>query len=219
MDVLVPVKATALAKGRLSAVLDAPSRVLLVGWMLDRVLRATTGAAVRGLFVVGGDAQTASIARRHGAELIADRGTGLNEALADALHQIRRPGLPACIVLAADLPWLATEDVDALVGASHGGQTAVIAPAQDGTGTNAVVAAEGHIFDPAFGPKSCARHHRLLAEKGVSVVEVSRPGLAFDVDVPEHLLELATAPASDDVEPLPNSILQQINALPLRGRA
>jgi 2-phospho-L-lactate guanylyltransferase len=219
MDVLVPVKATALAKGRLSAVLDAPGRVLLVGWMLDRVLRAATGAAVRRLFVVGGDAQTASIARRHGAGLIADRGAGLNEALSDALRQVRRPGLPACIVLAADLPWLATEDVDALVGASHGGRTAVIAPAQDGTGTNAVVAAEGYTYDPAFGPKSRARHHRLLAERGVSVIEVSRPGLAFDVDLPEHLAELATAPAFGEVEPLPSSILRQISALPLRRRA
>lgn len=219
MDVLVPVKGTARAKGRLSSVLDAPGRVLLVGWMLDRVLRAATGAAVRRLFVVGGDAQTASIARRHGAGLIADRGAGLNEALSDALRQVRRPGLQACIVLAADLPWLATEDVDALVDASHGGRTAVIAPAQDGTGTNAVVAAECYTYDPAFGPRSRARHHRLLAERGASVSEVSRPGLAFDVDLPEHLAELAAAPAVGEVEPLPSSILRQISALPLRRRA
>jgi 2-phospho-L-lactate guanylyltransferase len=219
LHVLVPVKASGLAKSRLSAVLDAPSRVQFVGWMLERVLRAAAGASMRSLSVVGGDAQSASIARRYGAGLIADMGGGLNAALSRAMAEVRRQGLPACMLLAADLPWLTPEDVIALVGASQGGRMAVIAPAQDGAGTNALIAPEGCAFEPAFGPASRARHHRVLARTCVPVTEVCRSGLAFDVDLPDHLARLMAAMAVGELEQLRRRIGRSIEAPPHRSRS
>jgi 2-phospho-L-lactate guanylyltransferase len=193
MHVLVPVKASVMAKSRLSAVLDAEGRAQLITWMLERVLRAVAGAAVSRPSLVGGDERTVAIARRYGARIILEDGHGLNAALSRAMAAVRRLDRPACMLLAADLPWLAREDVEALIAASHDGRTAVIAPAQDHQGTNALVVPEGCAFTPAFGPGSCARHHYVLAQQGFPAVEVCRPGLAFDVDLPVDLAGLVAA--------------------------
>lgn len=193
MHVLVPVKASVRAKSRLAAVLDAEGRAQLVVWMLDRVLSAVAASAVSRLSVVGGDERTLVVARRYGAEIIPDRGRGLNVALSEAVATVRRPGRPACMVLVADLPRLAHEDIETLLAASRDGQTAVIAPAHDGQGTNALIIPQECAFAPAFGSGSRARHHRLFARQGFSAVEVSRPGLAFDVDLPDDLARLRAA--------------------------
>jgi len=187
VHVLVPVKTSAWAKSRLSAVLDAQGRAQLVAWMLEGVLRAAAAVRARSLRVVGGDARTVTVARRYGVEIVPELGHDLNETLSLAAALVRRPGLEPCLFLAADLPFVTGDDVQALIDDSQDGRIAAIAPAADGDGTNALVVPKGCAFEPAFGPASRVRHRLLLERQGVRVVEVHRPGLAFDVDLPAHL--------------------------------
>jgi len=181
-------KATARAKSRLRRILDPKARAELALWMLNRVLKAATETHPRSLTVVGGHGDGVSgIIAAWGARLMPEPGRHLNDSLERATRELRGPALAPCLILAADLPCLTGKDVRALMAASEDGRVAVIAPALDGRGTNALVVPEGVHVRLQFGPDSLTRHRRLFSRAARQVVEVRRLGLEFDVDLPEHL--------------------------------
>jgi 2-phospho-L-lactate guanylyltransferase len=181
-------KATARAKSRLSRVLDPKARAELALWMLDRVLKAAMETDPTSLTVVGGDGDGVSgLVAAWGARLMPEPGRYLNDSLERAMLGLRGPALAPCLILAADLPCLTGDDVRALMAASKDGRVAVIAPALDCRGTNALVVPEDLKVRLQFGLDSLTRHRRLFSRAGRHIVEVRRLGLEFDVDLPEHL--------------------------------
>lgn len=191
---IVPVKALAHAKGRMAAELDPALRGELVAWMLGRVLAACTASEVIGeILVIAGDGAAADLVGPGPARVLVEPRPGLQHALAAA--DATTAGRPATLVVAADLPLVLAADLDAVWGAATGDRCVVVAPTRDG-GTGALLRLPGGIIATAYGPGSAAAHLALAAAAGVAAVRVERAGLAFDVDTPAQLAELAALHAA-----------------------
>jgi len=115
-----------------------------------------------------------------------DEARGLNTELADARARL---GASRILVIHADLPGLAREDVTALVEAAEA-SGAALAPDRHDQGTNAIGLRDGAPFDFRFGPDSLRRHRTQLPGGAI----VRRDGLARDIDTPEDFERLARRP-------------------------
>lgn len=185
---IVPQKPLALAKGRLAGALPPAARAALTLALLRHVCTVLrTVPAVEALAVMSFDPVARTSAEAWGVVSQPDLASDLNGALAAVIaasaRAERRRGL---LVIAGDLAWLRAADVAALLRAA-GPDAVVLAPSKDGTGTNALLVPPGVSFRPAYGEGSRAAHHRAARALGLRLVELYRPGLAFDVDTPDDL--------------------------------
>jgi len=173
-------KSMDLAKSRLAAVLDSAGRHALARQMLDHVLGTLRDAGVAPVRVASGD-----------------EGDGdLNTDVTAAARLAQQAGATDLLLVMADLPYLATGDIAALLKAgrqSAGERVVVIAEAKDG-GTNALLLRPPTVLEFAFATdQPSARSHAERARKaGVEPVIVRRPGLARDIDTPADLAALAS---------------------------
>lgn len=185
---IVPQKGLLGAKSRLEGVLSAAGRAALslaALWHVCATLRAAP--SVESVVVMTPDAAARAQAAAWGIRAIADPRPGFNDALEQV---IRDGGAPqAILVVAADLPLLAPSDVEAMLAVARPG-CLVLAPSKEGTGTNAVVVPPGMVFHPAYGGGSLWAHRRSARAGGHEVVEIRRPGLAFDLDTEADLRAL-----------------------------
>ena len=185
---IVPQKGLLGAKRRLEGVLSAAGRAALSVAALSHVCATLKAApSVESVVVMTPDAAARAQAAAWGIPVLADPRPGFN----DALEQAIRDGgaLHAVLVVAADLPLLAPSDVEAMLAVARPGRL-VLAPSKEGTGTNAVVVPPGMAFHPAYGAGSLFVHRRGARAGGHEVVEVRRPGLAFDLDTEADLRAL-----------------------------
>jgi 2-phospho-L-lactate guanylyltransferase len=182
---LVAVKRRAEGKARLAGVLTPVARVALVRAMLTHVLEALTHAqTVRQVVVVSPerDEVPAHI------PVLADRGAGLNVALAEARAAMLDFGARAILVLPADLPRLTAVEIDRLVRAGRRGFA--LAPDAGGAGTNAIYLRGSAPFDFKFGADSRRRHLAEAQRRGYAPRVHRSPGLCADVDAPADLADL-----------------------------
>lgn len=180
---LIAIKERLHCKTRLAEVLAPPARVRLVRSMLAAVLSAAGGArTVRHIIVVSPerDSVPAEI------PVLADNGECLNSALRQAHRVLRDFGCREVVILPADLPTIAAEEIDALVHAGRRGGFA-IAPDAAGAGTNALCLVSAHPFRFQFGSGSQRLHLEEAQRTGLSSQVVRLPGLEFDVDSPADL--------------------------------
>jgi 2-phospho-L-lactate guanylyltransferase len=184
---VVPVKAPGTCKSRLGGVLDERSRSSLVGrWLRHVVETAMAAPAVDEVFVLGPS--------RHDLDasvpLLADPGTGLNNALASALAIAAASGVDRLLFVSADLPEVTGADFSRL--ASAAGTGCGIAPDHHGLGTNALALAlpSGCRFNFAYGPSSFSRHVAEASRLRLPTQVIHSPTLARDIDEPADLLAL-----------------------------
>ncbi len=185
---LVAIKRRADGKGRLADVLPPAVRVALVRAMLAHVLDALAGAqTVRQIVVVSPerDEVPAHI------PVLADRGAGLNVALAEARAALLEFGARAILVLPADLPRVTSAEIDRCVRAGRRGF--VLAPDASGTGTNALYLRGAAPFDFHFGEDSRRLHLREAQRRGSAPRVFRSTGLCLDVDAPSDLTALDPA--------------------------
>ena len=173
---IVPLKAAAERKQRLSAVLGLHERVALSEAMARHVL-ATLGAVP-----AIADVHLLSPEPLDGVEVhwLPDDGAELNVALETAVSTF---GAHPVLIVHADLPLLDAADVQCLIdGTATTGRA--IAGNRHGQGTNAIALADPRGFHFHFGTDSLNRH---LAEAGPTCALIERTGLAFDCDTPADL--------------------------------
>jgi 2-phospho-L-lactate guanylyltransferase len=176
LTAVVPMKSIALAKGRLSTVLDGAGRRALAQQMLDHVM-----ATLR-------EAGLASVRMASGAD-----GTGdLNADVTEAARLVEREGASHLLLVMADLPYLSAADIAALVEAGRDNPV-VIAEAKDG-GTNAMLLAPPTVLEFAFATHrpSATFHAESARRAGIEPVILRRPGLARDIDTPADLAALVS---------------------------
>jgi len=187
---IVAVKSRVHCKRRLSAVLEPQERLELVRRMLDHVLAAAAGSThVDRVLVVSPERDDL----RESIDLVTDAGIGLNEALELARGHARAQGAREIVVLPADLPRLATEDVDALIAAGRGAGVA-IAPDRRHAGTNALYLPASADVAFSFGARSLHAHIARARSRGFEPSLICRAGFEFDIDMPEDLLTPADLP-------------------------
>jgi 2-phospho-L-lactate guanylyltransferase len=177
------------AKTRLENVLSAGARAALSLSLLRRVyaaLRAVDG--MEDVVVMTPDPRTRGVIAERGIPAIVDPCPGLNAALTQLIRERGRSS--AVAVVAADLPLVRPADIAALLEAARSGAF-VLAPSKEGTGTNAMVVPARMPLRTAYGAASRVAHRRAAEGLGREVVEVRRPGLAFDLDTEADLLAFA----------------------------
>lgn len=180
---VVAVKARALCKSRLSAVLTPSARVQLVRSMLTTVLAAARSAqSVCELMVVSPERDDVPA----GIAVLADAGDSLNAALTAAQVHLHSRGCREMLVLPADLPDVTAGDIDELVQAGRRGGFA-LATDLAGAGTNALYLAAAPPFDFQFGANSARLHLAEARRLGFSPQVLRLAGLEFDVDSPADL--------------------------------
>jgi len=176
--VLVPVKAFAQAKQRLTEVLDPAARRALAVAMAETVVRAARDVPVA---VVCDDDEVREWAIGQGAQAIWTPGLGLNGAVAAGIAHLHSRGTERVVVAHADLPlavdltWLADTEGVTLVPDRH----------RDGTNVLSVPAGSG--FAPAYGAGSFRAHRAEAARLGLVVRLVADAALGWDVDVASDL--------------------------------
>lgn len=188
---IVPQKPLPDAKSRLASVLSAPARATLSLALVRTVcatLRAVPG--VEDTIIMTPDPGIQAQAAAWGVRAILDPHPELNTALAEACLRLAGSS-HGILVVAADLPFLRPADIIALLAAGRA-RSLALAPSKDG-GTNAMLVPPGVTFRPAYGPGSLAAHRRRSRALGLGIVEVQRPGLAFDVDTEADLLSVRGA--------------------------
>jgi 2-phospho-L-lactate guanylyltransferase len=170
---LVPIKAASERKTRLADHLSVDERERLSDAMLWHVLDILRASDRIGTVT---PLTTEAIPGWDG-PLLVDRRRGLNAELQAAAARLEGP----LLVIHADLPNLATEDVEALAHAGEGG--VALAPDRHHRGTNAIALGRPGAFTFAFGEASLARHRAGYPTASI----VDRPGLSLDIDMADDL--------------------------------
>lgn len=192
--VLVPVKAPAQGKTRLSACLSPEERHALSRAMLtDVVTSARSAAGVDRVVVVSSDPSLLELARQLEVEA-ADEGypRGLNGAVAVGTEFCLQLGATAVLVLLADLPLVTTQDVELIFQQMNGKPQIVVVPCKEGDGTNALLRVPPEVVPTRFGGPSLAGHQQVARDYEITCQVVNIPRIAFDVDSVEDLRWLAS---------------------------
>ena len=184
--IIVPHRGLAAAKTRLAPVLDDGEREALARRLLEQVLRVAHDACGDVVVITPSEALEPLVAAA-GATLVVQRGLGLNEGLDQARGEAIADGVTTLVILHGDLPNLLADDVAALVEALPAARGVAIAPDRAGIGTNALALRPPDAIPLRFGVGSFAAHLEQAKEANVPLVEVHRPGLAFDLDTPADL--------------------------------
>lgn len=197
---IVPIKPLRRSKSRLAKVLSDEQRAQLSERLLIhtlQVLRDVSG--IDRTLVVSRDSQALALARDFDARTVTERGhPELNQALERATIVAQSYGVSAVLILPADLPLLASEDVEQLLEPLGDDPIVVIAPDRKGTGTNALLVAPPGLIEYEFGADSFAKHVALTREAGASIEIRELPNLGLDLDEPEDL-ELLRQERPDDI--------------------
>lgn len=186
---IVPVKPLQRAKSRLAGVLSRDQRAELSRRMLVSTLDVLAEIPqVEQSLVISRDSKALALARKHRARTLTERGSAqLNRALVRATVVARQYGVAAVLVLPADLPLLARQDVESLIAHAEDPPVVAIAPDRHQEGTNALLIAPPGLIEYEFGPGSFARHVQQARAVGARVEICALPSLALDLDAPDDL--------------------------------
>lgn len=187
---VLPVKTLGQAKSRLDAVLQAANRRELARELMLRSLDSLLACrSVERVLVISRDPEVLALSAARGAVALLESGTDLNQALLQARSYVLTQGGVAMLVLAADLPLVTIEEIEAVL-ASDGHQAVIIAPDRRGNGTNALLLRPPDAIDLDFEDDSAHKHRDHALAAGIEPLLISLPGLAFDLDLPEDWTEL-----------------------------
>jgi len=190
---IIPVKETGSAKQRLAPVLSAALRQALALAMLEDVLAAVgTVPALGGVILVTVDPEAVRLARRYGAETIADGAhDGHTGAVTAGVRHLIARGLSTMLTLPGDLPLVAAAEIEQLI-AAHGPAPAfTIAAAHDDLGSNAILMSPPDAVALRFGEDSFYPHLAAARARGIEPCVLRLPGIAFDIDNPHDLHHFA----------------------------
>ncbi|MBV6395638.1 MAG: 2-phospho-L-lactate guanylyltransferase [Anaerolineales bacterium] len=192
---IVPVKPLRRGKSRLASTLNEDERSQLNEDLLAHTLQTLSDLnELKQVLVVSRDPRALTIARNYGARTVREDGQPhLNTALTRATVVAQVYGTSGVLILPADLPLLARDDVLTLLEKANRPPVVVIAPDRHQRGTNAMLVSPAGLIEYDFGEDSFPRHCEAARKAGARLEIVNLPSLALDLDVPEDLEELANA--------------------------
>ena len=184
---IVPVKPLRYGKSRLAGTLTEDQRTELNRALLQHTLETLSEIEeVDGVLVVSRDPHALTVARSHGARTVQENGQPqLNTALKRATVVAQVYATRGVLVLPADLPLIAKDDILELVRRAQEPPVVVIAPDRHGRGTNALLISPPGLIEYDFGENSFQRHCERAKNAGARLEIVELPSLALDLDIPE----------------------------------
>jgi 2-phospho-L-lactate guanylyltransferase len=194
--VVVPVKRLERAKTRLSTRPAREREDLALAFAEDVVAAAVACPAVMAVVVVTDDDRARAVLGAS-ALVVPDRpDAGLNPALAHGAAAA--PAGAGVAAVSSDLPALRSDELGRALAAAAAHPRSFVADAA-GVGTTLLAARSGVALEPAFGPRSRARH---AATGAVELDLPDVPGLRRDVDTEVDLWDarrLGVGPATTTV--------------------
>jgi len=193
--ILIPVKNLDSAKERLSPMLTPRERCELARVMLDDVLAVLAACAYRDVVtLVTGDPLAKEMAARYAFEVLEDPiNPGETGAIANATMMCIRRGAEFTLVMPSDIPVITAAEVDRIFAAAPV-EGAVLVPSGAGRGTNAAFRRPANLFPLQFGNDSFLPHLAAARATGRPVEVLRLSGIGLDVDEPEDLARLLSAP-------------------------
>jgi len=184
---LIPVKALSEVKSRLAPHLTLYQRDELVLTMLQHVIQVLLDChEIAQVSVVSPDSRVLEYAHMLGAHALLEEKQGHNPALQAAAKREKAIGTAALLTISADLPLLQRADIEHMIEASQQ-YDVVLAPSQEGTGTNAVLMRPPLALPYVFGPDSLQHYQQEAERHELFTTLVRRPGLSLDVDTIKDL--------------------------------
>ncbi len=192
--ILIPVKNLAAAKQRLAPVLDQAARTELAQAMLFDVLETLATWANRPeVTLVTRDPFALDLARRFDFDVIPDHANrGETAAIEMATRVCESRGVESTLVIPGDIPLIQAGEIERIVEAAPA-EGSVLVPSADGRGTNAVWRRPAGLFPLRFGKNSFKPHLAAARATQKSCIVLPLPGIAFDIDNPSDLVQLAAA--------------------------
>ena len=186
---IVPVKPLRRGKSRLAEVLTEQERTALNKNLLVHTLETLAGIQdLTEVLVISRDQKTLAIARSIGVRtLLEDGAQELNLALTRATVFATTYGARQILILPADLPQLAEEDVLTMLDKGRMPSSMIIAPDHRQQGTNGLLLNPAGSITYHFGEGSFQKHLAEAESKQFTSHICQLPALARDVDLPEDL--------------------------------
>lgn len=184
---LIPVKALSEVKSRLAPYLTLYQRDELVLTMLQHVIQVLHDCQeIARVSVVSPDSRVLGYAQMWGAYALLEEQQGHNPALHAAATKEKAIGTTALLTISADLPLLQRADIEYMLEASQQ-YDIVLAPSQEGTGTNAVLMRPPLALPYVFGLNSLQHYQQEAERHELFTTLVKLPGLSLDVDTIKDL--------------------------------
>ena len=186
---IVPVKPLRHGKSRLSGTLSEDERAQLNERLLAHTLETLADLKeLEQVLVVSRDPHALAIARNLGARTVREDGQPhLNTALTRATVVAKLHATRGVLILPADLPLLARDDILTLIERATNPPVVVIAPDRHEKGTNALLMSPAGLIEYDFGEGSFQRHCKRAQKAGARLEIVNLPSFALDLDLPEDL--------------------------------
>ncbi len=193
--ILIPVKDLRSAKQRLSAVLSQEERTLLAEAMLADVAEAVVGwKGHPPVALVTSYPPAVALARECGFEIIEDHeNPGETSAIEMATRVAVARGARETLVLPGDMPLVTSSDLQAVYAAAPA-EGAVLVPAADGRGSNAVLRRPADLIPLHFGNDSFVPHLAAARATGKPIMVLELEGIGLDIDTPADLAVLLSKP-------------------------
>jgi len=183
---VIPVKTPLKSKLRLSVVLNPQERRTLTLTMLEDVLKALKSSVVHQIVVISSDSTVQELVNKFEVAYLSENQQGLNQAIEQATEWCIRNGAESILVLPADVPLIAPEDINHIVELSSEMPSLVVSPSTNG-GTNALSQKPPKLIPACFGLFSFMRHIKEASAKGVVAKIYDSPRVSMDVDSTEDL--------------------------------
>jgi 2-phospho-L-lactate/phosphoenolpyruvate guanylyltransferase len=186
---IVPVKDMSRAKERLSPVLSQSDRTKLANIMLEDVLTAVKGSKLlTKLFVVTSDGLAIDLASSLDIEFIREAKQESESSSIDYSSNVCKDlGAGSVLVIPGDVPLIRPEDVDYILEREKPRPSAILVPARDGLGTNAILRRPPDAFPSRFGYDSFNKHIEEAKKRGIEFDIYHLPRIALDIDEPKDL--------------------------------
>lgn len=200
--ILVPCKRLDEGKSRLSPCLDAVARRQFCLRLLTRTLRQAAAIVdASRVRLVTCDLDATAIGAFHSIKTIFDRTAELNAALEEARSTLlsENAEIDELLVLPIDLPFVSASALSKMMSCAG---DVVIAPDENGTGTNGILLRAPALrkFRFAFGTDSYAAHLVAARAHSLPIETFVDSRLAFDVDVPRQYVAWRFRSSPEELE-------------------
>lgn len=190
---IVPVKHTAVSKGRLAPALGPDRKAFARELALHTIEVIRTSVVFNNVLIITSDPWVRAACTEMEVRVLNDHGVSLNDACALGLETAASLGADVASIIHADLAMLDAQTLTHIVGqfeevrVNDRPDAIGLVRCKDGSGTNMVLVDPNTPFTPRFGQDSFAEHVR---QAGSRARELVGGKAVFDVDTPDDLKHL-----------------------------